>query len=95
MDEITLSVYLGLLGIDKAALEECGDVTLDLLLRAGVLVECENHAEYMTLPPSCEVDYKQLAKTCHVGYNHINGFILLLTELVGFPNTRREIVKMG
>ena len=37
--EPTLTVYLGLLSIDEAVLEECGAITLDLLLRARVLIE--------------------------------------------------------
>lgn len=40
--EPTLLIYLGLLGIDKAAANECGTVTLDLLLLSGVLVEDED-----------------------------------------------------
>ena len=40
-DEATMSVYLGLLGIDEAASKECGAITLDLLLRSGVLVQNE------------------------------------------------------
>ena len=37
-DEPTESIYLGLVGIDESASKECGAITLDLLLRAGVLV---------------------------------------------------------
>ena len=36
--EPTLSIYLGLIGIDGAASKECGAITLDLLLWAGVLL---------------------------------------------------------
>jgi hypothetical protein len=32
-------VFIGLVGIYKSAGKECGAITLDLLLRAGVLVE--------------------------------------------------------
>ena len=39
IDEPTLSIYLGLLGIDEAASKECGAILLDLLLRAGVLLQ--------------------------------------------------------
>ena len=39
IEEPTLSVYLGLIGIDESASKECGAITLELLLRAGVLVE--------------------------------------------------------
>ena len=42
IDEATLSIFLGLVGIDEAASKECGAITLDLLLRAGVLVEAED-----------------------------------------------------
>ena len=38
-DEPTLSMYLSILGIDEAASKECGMITLDLHLRAGVLIE--------------------------------------------------------
>ena len=41
-DECTLSVYLDLIGIDEADSKECGAITLDLLLRAGVFVEDED-----------------------------------------------------
>ena len=34
----TMSIYLGLLGIDESASKECRAITLDLLLRAGVLM---------------------------------------------------------
>ena len=37
-DECTLTVFLGLVGIDESASKECGAITLDLLLRAEVLV---------------------------------------------------------
>ena len=37
--ECSLSIYLGLIGIDEAASKECGAITLDLLLRARVLIE--------------------------------------------------------
>ena len=42
IDEATLSIFLGLVGIDEAASKECGAITLKLLLRAGVLVEAED-----------------------------------------------------
>ena len=35
-------MHLGLLGIDEAASKECGSITLDLLLRSGILVETED-----------------------------------------------------
>ena len=38
----TLSVYLGLIDINEAAPKECGTITLDLLLRAGVLISHQN-----------------------------------------------------
>jgi len=38
-DKPTESVFIGLVGIDESAGKECGAITLDLLLRAGVLVE--------------------------------------------------------
>ena len=41
IDEPSLSIYLGLLGIDEAASKECGSITLDLLLRSGILEETE------------------------------------------------------
>ena len=41
-DKPTLSIYLGLIGIDEPASKECGVFTLDLLLRAGVLISHEN-----------------------------------------------------
>ena len=41
-DECSLSIYLGLICIDEAASKECGAITLDLLLRAGVLVASED-----------------------------------------------------
>ena len=34
-------MYLGLLGIDEAASKECGAITLDLLLHAGVIIDEE------------------------------------------------------
>ncbi len=39
IDEPSLSIYFGLLGIDEAASKECGSITLDLLLRYGILEE--------------------------------------------------------
>ena len=42
IEEPSLSIYLGLLGIDEAASKECGSITLDLLLRSGILVETED-----------------------------------------------------
>ena len=42
IDEPSLSIYLGLLGIDEAASKECGSLTLDLLLRSGVLEQIED-----------------------------------------------------
>ena len=40
VDEPTLTIFiLGLVGIDESASKECGAIALDLLLRAGVLVE--------------------------------------------------------
>ena len=44
IDKPTLSIYLGLLGIDEAASKECGAITLDLLLRAGILIEGKDGA---------------------------------------------------
>jgi hypothetical protein len=38
-DEPTKSVFIGLVGINESASKECDAITLDLLLRAGVLVE--------------------------------------------------------
>ena len=38
-DECLFSIYLDLIGIDEAVSKECGAITLDLLLRAGVLIE--------------------------------------------------------
>ena len=40
--ETTKSIHLGLVGIDESASKECGAITLDLLLRAGILVEGED-----------------------------------------------------
>lgn len=42
MDKPTLSLYIGLVAIDKSASKECDAITLDLLLRAGVLEEAED-----------------------------------------------------
>ena len=42
IDDCSLSIYLGLIGIDEATSKECGAITLDLLLRAGVLVTNED-----------------------------------------------------
>ena len=42
IQEPTLSIYLGLVAIDEAASKECGAITLDLLLRAGVLIESDD-----------------------------------------------------
>ena len=42
IDDCLLSIYLGLIGIDEAASKECGAITLDLLLRAGVLLKKED-----------------------------------------------------
>ena len=42
VDDVTYSVFFGLVGIDKAALKECGAITLELFLRAGVLEEDED-----------------------------------------------------
>ena len=42
IDDPTLSMYLGLLAIDESASKECGAITLDLLLRAGVLMQDDN-----------------------------------------------------
>ena len=39
VNELTLSFFFGLVGIDESVSKECGALTLDLLLRAGVLVE--------------------------------------------------------
>ena len=39
VDKPSLSIFLGLVGIDESASKECGALTLDLLLRAGVLLE--------------------------------------------------------
>ena len=39
IDDATKSMYLGLLGIDEAASKECGAILLDLLLRAGVIIQ--------------------------------------------------------
>ena len=41
-NEPTLSIYLELIGIDKAASKECSPIKLDLLLRAGVLISNED-----------------------------------------------------
>merc|ERR1739845_25435 len=41
IDEPTLSIFLRLVGLDESASKECGAITLDLLLRAGVIVESE------------------------------------------------------
>ena len=41
-DECSLSIYLGLIGIDESASKECGVITLDLLLRAGVLIQSDD-----------------------------------------------------
>ena len=54
-----------------------------------------DHMKYMTLLPSSVVNYKQLAKTAHVEYNRSIGFILILTNLGGLPNTRQEMVQVG
>ena len=43
-DEPTISVYLGLLGINEAASKECGSIVLDLLLRAGVLEQLDDES---------------------------------------------------
>ena len=40
--EATKSIYLGLVCIDELASKECGAITLDLLLRAGILVKGED-----------------------------------------------------
>ena len=37
IDQPTLSIYLGLLGINEAAPKECRAITLDFLLRADIL----------------------------------------------------------
>ena len=42
IDEPSLFIYLGLLGIDEAASKECGSITLDLLLRSGILEQTED-----------------------------------------------------
>jgi hypothetical protein len=42
INDPSLSIYLGLLGIDEAASKECGSITLDLLLRSGILEETED-----------------------------------------------------
>ena len=36
---VTLSNYMGLVGIDKAAAKECGALALDLILKFGILVQ--------------------------------------------------------
>ena len=36
-DEVTLSNYIGLVGIDEAASKECGALTLDMLVKFGIL----------------------------------------------------------
>ena len=38
----SLTVFLGLIGIDESASKECGAITLDLLLCAGVLIDDED-----------------------------------------------------
>ena len=48
IDEPTLSMYLGLLAIDEAASKECVTITLDLLLRAGVLLQ-DDDGSWLTL----------------------------------------------
>ena len=42
VEDTSLTIYIGLVSIDEAASRECGVITLDLLLRAGVLVEGED-----------------------------------------------------
>ncbi len=37
IDEPSLSIYLGLLGIDEVASKECGSTALDLLPKSGIL----------------------------------------------------------
>ena len=41
-DEATLSNYMGLVGMDEAASKECGDITLDLLVKFGILEDMGN-----------------------------------------------------
>ena len=36
-DLVTLSNYMGLIGIDEAASKECGALTLDMVLKFGIL----------------------------------------------------------
>ena len=38
-NEVTLTIFLDLIGIDESASNECGAITLDILLWAGVLEE--------------------------------------------------------
>ena len=58
---------------------------------------CTNYAEYVTLPTSSVIDNNQFqfAKALLVEYNFIHRFTPRLMELVGFPNTRQEIVEVG
>jgi hypothetical protein len=46
--DVIYSVFLDLVGIDKAAPKECGAITLGLLLRAGVLEEGEDGSWELT-----------------------------------------------
>ena len=50
--EQSLSIYLGLIGIDESVPKERGAITLDLLLWAGVLVEAQDGS--WTLADDCD-----------------------------------------
>jgi len=41
-DEVTMSNYMGLGGIDEALSKECGAITLDLLVKFGILEDAGN-----------------------------------------------------
>ena len=38
-DEFSVSIFIGLVCINESASKECGTITPDLLLRAGILVK--------------------------------------------------------
>ena len=44
VEDPTLPRYLGILAIDKGVSRECSAITLDLLLRAGVLLQDEDES---------------------------------------------------
>ena len=41
-DDVTLCNYMGLIGIDEAVSKECGTITLDLLLKFGIVHEVDD-----------------------------------------------------